>query len=307
MNKRFYVFIFLIMFTSALLLGFSYASESGRTDVSFLAQVKNDDYRVVFSNNRRLDTRDNSKVEIGIVNKDSENSNFVLKLSEMDQKNYDNVYYSLDGNDFVELNNGIIDLGEVNKKGSKGDFIYHIVELKSDEDYEFSLNVDVIELNLLSNYIKNSSETFVDENSNVRYYGTEVNNYINYNNHLYRIVGIIDGNIKLVDSSNSGLGIFSSNEEYLSLDDYLYSFIKEKIDVSETLNSYSWLTTQQDFWLSDSLNNQAYLASDTDGVILVSKYVSYYRRHIVYITGDCYVDSGDGTLNSPFEVSYGSK
>ena len=44
----------------------------------------------------------------------------------------------------------------------------------------------------------NSSELYKDEYGNIRYYGKNPNNYVSFNNETWRIIGVVDGKIKLI-------------------------------------------------------------------------------------------------------------
>ncbi len=41
----------------------------------------------------------------------------------------------------------------------------------------------------------NSDELYKDEHGDIRYYGATPNNYVSFNNELWRIIGVIDGKI----------------------------------------------------------------------------------------------------------------
>ena len=44
----------------------------------------------------------------------------------------------------------------------------------------------------------NTDELYIDDNDNIRYYGSNPNNYVSFNNELWRILGIIDGKMKII-------------------------------------------------------------------------------------------------------------
>ena len=70
MGKRFYILLFVIMSASALLLSLSYASESGRNDEVALAEINKDEYRVIFSNSKKVDTKDKMALLYQILSKE---------------------------------------------------------------------------------------------------------------------------------------------------------------------------------------------------------------------------------------------
>ena len=44
----------------------------------------------------------------------------------------------------------------------------------------------------------NPDELYTDEHGDIRYYGANPNNYVRFNNELWRIMGVIDGKIKII-------------------------------------------------------------------------------------------------------------
>lgn len=306
MSRRFYVLLFCIMSVSAILLGFSYAKESGETDVASLAEIHNETFRVVFSNNKRLDTMDNNQVDISIINKDTKDNHFALQLDEIDGQQVEDVYYSIDDAEEQKLTNGLIDLGSVKAYGSDGDYTLHHLKIRSVHAYEFSLSMQTLDTTLLRYVIENSEQVYTDSSGNVRYYGEQVDNYIQYNHSLYRIIGVEEGKIKLIMDGNHGLGIFQSFAIYPTLTDYLSSFTTRLLEIEE-VDSKSWMTEIQDYWLFDSQTGKVYCASDTDGVVSMGRMVSLYQRYVLYLEGDYYISDGNGTKDSPYEVTYGSE
>ena len=57
----------------------------------------------------------------------------------------------------------------------------------------------------------NPDELYKDENGDIRYYGKNPNNYVLFNNELWRIIGVIDGKIKIVRNENLGNKAWASN------------------------------------------------------------------------------------------------
>ena len=67
----------------------------------------------------------------------------------------------------------------------------------------------------------NPDELYTDENGDIRYYGATPNNYVTFNNELWRIIGVIDGKIKIIKdnsltpiTTDNGLTIGTSNGFY---------------------------------------------------------------------------------------------
>ena len=50
----------------------------------------------------------------------------------------------------------------------------------------------------------NPDELYKDEHEDIRYYGANPNNYVSFNNELWRIIGVIDGKIKIIRNESIG-------------------------------------------------------------------------------------------------------
>ena len=57
----------------------------------------------------------------------------------------------------------------------------------------------------------NPDELYKDEHGNIRYYGANPNNYVSFNNELWRIIGVIDGKIKIIRNDSIGNYAWASN------------------------------------------------------------------------------------------------
>ncbi len=57
----------------------------------------------------------------------------------------------------------------------------------------------------------NSEELYKDEHGDIRYYGATPNNYVSFNNELWRIIGVIDGKIKIIRNESIGKYAWASN------------------------------------------------------------------------------------------------
>ena len=81
----------------------------------------------------------------------------------------------------------------------------------------------------------NPDELYTDEHGDIRYYGANPNNYVRFNNELWRIMGVIDGKIKIVRNASIGNrawnSSYSNNWNNSSLKSYLngdyYNSIEE--------------------------------------------------------------------------------
>ena len=50
----------------------------------------------------------------------------------------------------------------------------------------------------------NTDELYTDEHGDIRYYGATPNNYVTFNNETWRIIGVIDGKIKIIRNASLG-------------------------------------------------------------------------------------------------------
>lgn len=309
MGKRFYVVLFSALCISLLLLGFSFSKESGTNDIRDTRETNAEDYRVIYSNNQRLNTKDNNLVDISIINKSPKKNNFYLYLNEINNTKYNDIYYSINNGIEHQLISDVIELGELNNFGSAKDYSQFTIKIRSinNNKYEFKLDVKTTNKNFLENKIINSKNIYTDKENNVRFYGENVNNYLIYNNETYRIIGVINNKIKIISNGNE-LGPYSPSENnYLTINDYVKSFAETDIeDYNEIKQMKSWLSTETDFWLLDTIENNAYYASLDNGIATNPKKYNYYIRNTYELDKELLVINGDGTENNPYEVSYGS-
>ena len=309
--KRFYVVLFSVLSISVVLLGFSFSKESGSNELSFLNEIESNDYRVVFSNGDVLNTVNNSSTELSLTNRKNEISDIYITLKEKDNNTYKNVFYKIDDGPEHVLVEETIKLGTLNGYGVDGDHqIFKIqVYTKDNSEYNFSIKVNSTDEendHTISNMIKNSNSVYTDNKGNIRYYGNDVNNYILYNGEVHRIIGIVDGKLKIISEIHA-LGVYDTSKgEYATLEDYLGTYNNSNVNINNILDYKSWIN-DRGFWLNDTADNQAYYASGTNGVGLYNKNVDFYLRYIYYLDSDSLVVAGDGSINHPYEVSYGSK
>ena len=81
----------------------------------------------------------------------------------------------------------------------------------------------------------NPEELYKDENGDTRYYGKNPNNYISFNDELWRIIGVFDGKIKIIKDTTIGEKVWASNNRNnwdtsdlkAYLNDTYYNSIKE--------------------------------------------------------------------------------
>ncbi len=141
MGKKFYAVIFCVLSCSVLLLGMSYSKNSNDSVGSDLIESSNDSFRVVYSMDKNLDTRDNNELRLSLINKKSTDTQYALYLKEIDNDIVENVYYSInDGEDYL-LTDNVIYLGEFSKYGTLGDASTFKVTLKGLDNYSFYYSI----------------------------------------------------------------------------------------------------------------------------------------------------------------------
>lgn len=311
MKNKYYVILFSALCLSALLLGFSYAKESGTNQETFLNQNKDENFKIV-SSDSELNTNDTDGTDISIVNRSKKDANVILHLEEKEsdsKKKHKDVYYQINNGDIKKLTNEDIELGSLTNYGTENDHQTYNIKItsKSEEPIYYTFEIKKEDRKSLYDIIASSSNVYEDENKNVRYYGVNVNNYIKYKGETYRIVGIFNDKLRLITNikDESDYDAAKSNGSLLTVDDYLRSFTTNLIDEASAKTSSSWLREQQ-FWLNDEKNNGAYVASAKLGIYVDSYSKSHNNRYVTDINGNGYILDGDGSENNPYEVSYGS-
>lgn len=301
MSKKFYLIIIFVFALSALLLGMSYSKDSGN-DLEFKLREKYDNnFRVVYSNDQVL-TNSNNKIDFGITNITDTKQDYVIKLINNGKKK---VYYVLDGDDERVLNDEIIFGSSLAKKGEDGDYVLHTLSVSGDEGFRVKVEVHLFD-NSIEAYIKNSQEVYMDSKDNYRYYGERAFNYVLVDDVEYQIVGLINDKVRLVSNISSYPSSYNLDDEYLSLEDYLLSFNKEDLKEEDASKYKTWLDANKGYWLeSDNENMKKYVGANV-GVREDFATRAYYKRVIKEIPADALIVGGEGSVSSPYEVSYGS-
>lgn len=292
-----------------MLLGFSYSKESGISEDNGLLEVNNEKMKVVYSNNKRLNTTNNNSVTLSIVNKTDKLAFYSLELNEVNGTDCNDLYYVIDESEKKDFNGAMISLGELNEYGKMGDQATHTIKIgsKSNQALEFTIDVKNIQSNLLINVIRNSNDVYTSLNGNVRYYGENPNNYIKVDGEIKRIIGIVGDDIKVVGEPK-GLGIYNTAlGDYVTLDDYLGSFNVSDININNVLNYKSWLMGEKAYWILTDSSNLVNYVSKKKGIGTSTRYVSYYLRYVDTLDNKYVVSGGNGSIDSPYEVTYGGE
>ena len=108
----------------------------------------------------------------------------------------------------------------------------------------------------------NPDELYKDDHGDIRYYGANPNNYVSFNNELWRIMGVIDGKIKIIRNESIGDMQWNStsnnNWNNASLKSYLNGEYYNSID-----GTYKNMISEETYYLggATSSNYQTLTAS----------------------------------------------
>ena len=95
---------------------------------------------------------------------------------------------------------------------------------------------------------KKKDELYKDEHGDIRYYGATPNNYVSFNNELWRILGVIDGKIKIIRNESIGrMRWYSTNNNNwnnTSLKSYLNGDYYNSID-----STYKNMISKETYYL----------------------------------------------------------
>ena len=109
----------------------------------------------------------------------------------------------------------------------------------------------------------NTNELYTDEHGDIRYYGKIPNNYVSFNNELWRIIGVIDEKVKIIRSESIGYYAWASNGRNnwnnASLKNYLNGEYYNSID-----ETYRNMISEETYYLGgpSSDNNDLLTSSD---------------------------------------------
>ena len=100
----------------------------------------------------------------------------------------------------------------------------------------------------------NPDEIYRDEHGNIRYYGGTPNNYVSFNNELWRIIGVIDGKIKIIRNESIGKYAWASNDRNnwnnSSLKSYLNGEYYNSID-----STYKNMISEEKYYLGGATSS----------------------------------------------------
>lgn len=159
MKRKYSIALLLILSVSVLLLSVSYSSYSG-TIVEEESKVEDKSLRVKYSNSDLLDIVVNNETDIAITNLQIKEQNYVIKLIELNNQEYSNVYYSINNKEEQKLEDNIIYRGTLSSYGSDGDYNLNKIHVysKTNENLTFKIIVETIEDVQTSIEVENDSE-----------------------------------------------------------------------------------------------------------------------------------------------------
>ena len=103
----------------------------------------------------------------------------------------------------------------------------------------------------------NPDELYKDEHGDIRYYGATPNNYVSFNNELWRIIGVIDGKIKIIRNESIGNMQWNStnnnNWNNASLKSYLNGDYYNSID-----GTYKNMISEETYYLGGATDSTQY-------------------------------------------------
>ena len=141
----------------------------------------------------------------------------MLNLTDLKEENYD-----IEGS-YVYTKDGELHLTLKGKGKFKGLYICGLTSsIKENNVVETECSEDSFKVNL-ADYITrlyNNEETRTSnglkkdntEDENIRYYGSDPNNYVSFNNELWRIIGVFGNNVKLIRKDSLGSLSWDSSE-----------------------------------------------------------------------------------------------
>ena len=145
----------------------------------------------------------------------------------------------------------------------------------------------------------NPDELYTDEHGDIRYYGANPNNYVRFNNELWRIMGVIDGKIKIVRNesigdmkwnssssnnwNNSSLKSYLNGTYYNSIEEVSRNMIAEETYYLGGASSSNWQTLTASGWYNAERSTTVYSGNPTS----TTQYIGLmYPSDYGYATGE---------------------
>ncbi len=158
----------------------------------------------------------------------------------------------------------------------------------------------------------NPDELYKDEHGDIRYYGKNPNNYVSFNNELWRILGVIDGKIKIIRNesigdmqwnstrnnnwNNASLKSYLNGEYYNSIDGTYKNMISEETYYlgGATQDNYQTLTASG-YYNAERDSSQVYSGNPAS----TTQYIGLmYPSDYGYAAGSSCLSTALGNYNS---------
>lgn len=303
MNKRFYLSIFIILSLTIVVLSATYSKDSGTSEYTSINKDI-DNLKVTFEHGELLNISKVNKLNIdelsgsnvSIVNKNKNRTNVLIELN---YSGSNEVYYSIDNNTMKPIIENAKEVVSLNAFGTDGDQKIFNIKVFSLEETQEKVDVKIITLSetYLKFYLVNNEQVYKDKDGNYIFYGNP-NNYIRYENELYRIIGLINDKFKIIRFNDSSEE-YKEDNKYLQISDFLKTFNNREVDESNMDLFDSWLKEYNDFWFADG-------TVFVDNAINLEKRGLHKGEEVIELDDNILLSAGDGTFNNPYEVKYGS-
>ena len=137
MSKRLGIIIGAFVIVSILLLGASFAKESGNEGKEDLIRDGSGNLRIVYSN--KVINKDDKDIDISIINRSDVVKDYVIKVEGI--TDYSKVKYKLDGEDEKQVTD-VIYIGALSSYVNDGDYKGHNIEFIFEDDLEFNVTIN---------------------------------------------------------------------------------------------------------------------------------------------------------------------
>ena len=301
MRKRVYLSLFILLSLSIVLFSVSYSEKSGVVQYNNY-EKSNKELKVIYENSNsfivnkvaKLDDYENLDTSnINIINLNNKSVSYALKIDCKDC--YNKVYYSTKNGEKELIKDNITYLGDLQKYGNKNDSVLLNVRFFSNEEYKDKLIVNIITIDSSSlNYFITSSDGTYEKNG--KYIYNKNNNYIMFNDKLWRILDTDGDKVRIVNFGEQEK--YNASNNYLTKEDLLNTFKEDNVNKDNFSNYDSWIKEIDEFWLKDKeFYEKGNIINGDDDILVVSNIVDS-------ISSSLKVIKGDGTKDSPYEVEY---
>ena len=301
MRKRFYIITFIIFTLTIVLFSVSYSKDSGEVQYTTFNTNKNN-LKVIYENTNVFKVETVSKIDdfenldanlVNVVNLSKKKVSYALYI--MDDKAINKVYYSIKDGEKALIDDKIIYLGDLDKFGNANDAANLKLRFFSLEEYKDDIQIDIITINKDSLSYKILAKDSMYNKDGV-YYFYKSDNYVKYNNVIYRMLSYDGKTIKMVNFGNEEK--YNDKTNYLTKEDLFNTFNNDKVNENNISEFDSWIKEEVEFWIKGKVFYSYNIFYNGDDEILVK------TSNVTSIDGESIIVSGDGQKDSPYEVKY---